>query len=214
MKRKLFIIVCLLLVGCTGNKYEFIPEKLNSSGVGIDDSSVTTLNLDNYLFRKDTIYVDLRPYSWSLRDGYIAGFSFYPFYDLFASRKDSDARLYTMSNVTLDDGTTVQGGQVGSFIPNYVESEQFINDLFPKDKYIFAISQSGLECTYFLSLLIQLGYDASKLYNVGGFSNSTGFDNIAYIDLENPKYLVQGNPYLDNEIHESFNFNENLTPIS
>lgn len=215
MKKVIFLIACLLLVGCVNkNPYENVPDKININGVGIDDSSVTTLNIDNYLFREDSIYVDLRPYSWVIKDGHIAGFSFYPFYEMIASRKSSDARLFTMSKVELEDGSEIPGGAVGTFTPNYVESEEFINDLFPKDKYIFAISQSGLECTYFLSLLLQLGYDGCKLYNVGGFGVGTGFDNIAYTNIDNPKYLVAGNINVSNSEDINLNFNKNLTPIS
>lgn len=214
MKRILFVIICFLLIGCSNkNPYENIPDKIVVSGTSASDSSVKTTNIDNYLFREDSIYVDLRPYSWVAKDGHIAGFSFFPFYDFIADRSEED-RLFLFRNTKKDDGTLILGGEPGSYTANYEESEQIINIFFPKDKYIFVISQSGLESTYFLNLLIQLGYNPEKLYNVGGFANGTGFDNIAYVNVENAKYLVKGNGILEGQDNITFNFYKDLTPIS
>ncbi len=207
MKKILFLITTIILLcSCTTqttNPYEFVPEKNKPNGISIDDSSITTQNIDYYLFRDDVIYVDLRPYSWVAYDGYIAGFSFFPYYDFFAHHTLKD-RLFYMEG---------SKGTVGSFIPNYVESEAVIASLFPKDKYIFAISQSGDECYYFFNLLLQCGYDVSKLYNIGGFANDAGFKHIAYKNLENPKYLVEGNRFIDTQSNVTLNFMKNLTPI-
>lgn len=213
MKKFLLLIISFILLGCSYQEdYSIIPSKINNESVAIVDSGVTTSNIDNYLFRDDVAYVDLRPYSWIAKDGHIAGFGFYPFYDFIAHRQYSD-RLFNMDTVYLDNGNKILGGEIGSFSPNYEESELIINKLFPKNKYIFAISQSGLESCYFLNLLIQLGYDSSRLYNIGGFSVSTGFSNIAYTSLENPKYLVKGNNILDGATNITFDFMNNLTPL-
>lgn len=213
MKKILLFMLFLLTIVSCGNTKQGIPSKKNNQSVAIVDSGVNTSNIDEYLFRDDVIYVDLRPYSWVAKDGHIAGFSFYPFYDLIAHRNYTD-RLFMMDTVYSEDGNKIIGGEVGTFIPNFVESEIVINNIFPKDKYIFAISQSGLESCYFLNLLIQLGYDSSKLYNIGGFSISTGFENLAYISIENPKYLVKGNPILTDVPNVTFNFKDSLTPIN
>ena len=213
MKKILLFMLFLLTIVSCGNTKQGIPSKKNNQSVAIVDSGVNTSNIDEYLFRDDVIYVDLRPNSWVAKDGHIAGFSFYPFYDLIAHRNYTD-RLFMMDTVYSEDGNKIIGGEVGTFIPNFVESEIVINNIFPKDKYIFAISQSGLESCYFLNLLIQLGYDSSKLYNIGGFSISTGFENLAYISIENPKYLVKGNPILTDVPNVTFNFKDSLTPIN
>ena len=206
-------LIFFLLIGCTNAPdYSKIPEKKNFNSVAVVDSGVTTLTIKNYLFRDDIVDVDLRPYSWVIKDGHIAGFGFFPFYDLIAHRQQSD-RLFSMNVVYNENGDKILGGEVGSFTPNYEESTMVINKLFPKDKYIFAISQSGLECCYFLNLLIQLDYDCKKLYNIGGFSISTGFENVAYINIENPTYLVKGNVMISSDINETFNFMQELTPI-
>lgn len=223
MKKNVFltgILSLFLIVGCNGNtvnNYDVIPEKLEVNSVNIEASSINTQNIDNYLFRDDVVYVDLRSYSEIAKEGHIAGFSFYPYYDFIATMegtKDEDGnpkdnRLFRMKNEMGKLGT------VGNFIPNYEESEDVLYELFPKDKYIFAITISNNECMYFLNLLIQYGYDASKLYNIGGFSIGTGLKNVAYKSIDNPKYLVEGNPLLSttNQNH-TFDFMSNLTPIN
>lgn len=222
MKKFLLLLSStLLLTGCFNNSnedlYKDIPVKNDINGVTIEASSVNTQNIDNYLFRDDTVYVDLRPYNEIAKEGHIAGFSFFPYYDLIATMEGTsdskgnpkDNRLFKMKN---DRGML---GQIGNFEPNYVESEQVINKLFPKDKYIFAITISNNECMYFLNLLIQYGYNPAMLYNIGGFSIGTGFYNIAYKNIENPKYLVEGNPLIDtSEDSITFNFMKDLTPLN
>lgn len=221
MKKIIIAILSIFLVtGCfnsnSENEFSTIPEKIDPYGVSIEASSVNTQNIDNYLFRDDVVYVDLRPYAEIAKEGHIAGFSFFPFYDLIATlegTKDvegnpTDNRLFKMKN---ERGKL---GQVGNFVPNYVESEEILNDLFPKDKYIFAITISCNESIYFLNLLIQHGYDASKLYNIGGFSIGTGLKNKPYIGIENPKYLVEGNYLIQtNGQNVTFDFMDDLKPL-
>jgi hypothetical protein len=177
MKKKLLTLlsIILLFTGCNNgiseNDFSIIPQKINIDGTSIEDSSVTTKNIDDYLFREDVVYVDLRSYSEIAKEGHIAGFSFYPFYDFIATiqgtedsqQNPADNRLFKMKK---EAGKL---GSVGNFIPTYEESELILNDLFPKDKYIFAITISCNEAIYFLNLLKQYGYDSSKLYNIGGF---------------------------------------------
>ena len=105
MKKIKFIIIFLLLiltVSCTpannsSSSKKEVPIKINTNGVDVTDSSITTANIDDYLFLDDVVYVDLRPYSWVARDGHIAGFSFFPFYDLIAHLNFKD-RLFKMSS--------------------------------------------------------------------------------------------------------------------
>ena len=217
----LFGLSLFLLIGSisckTNEDNSQIPVKYDINGVSIESSSVNTQNIDNYLFRDDVIYVDLRPYAEIAKEGHIAGFGFYPFYDFIATMEGSkdidgspkDNRLFKMKN---ERGKL---GQVGNFEPNYVESEQILNTLFPKDKYIFAITISCNESIYFLNLLIQYGYQPQKLYNIGGFSIGTGLENKAYVNIENPKYLVKGNALIPTSGQNiTFDFMKELTPIS
>lgn len=228
--KKILLLTLLLLAGCNGNNsnssnlYENIPEKIEVNGVSIEASSVNTKNIDNYLFRDDTVYVDLRPYSEVVKEGHIAGFSFYPYYELIATFEGYEESIKNEAGEVIEkipqDNRLFKYKlespvcKVGDFSPNYEESIFLLNELFPKDKYIFAISQSGLECHYFFNLLIQYGYDVSKLYNIGGFAIGTGFHNIAYKNIDDPKHLVPGNPLIDHEVQNiTFDFMRDLTPI-
>ncbi|MBQ9731009.1 MAG: hypothetical protein IJV94_02625 [Bacilli bacterium] len=200
MKRKIILTLFLLfIVGCS-NVEKKIPEKVNPEGFSVRDSSVQPHNLDEYLFIDDVMYVDVRPYSSIIKYGYVAGFQFVPYYDLIASRIN-DKTLFEMTS----------SGQTGSFIPNFIESEQYLNHLFPKDKIILAISEEGSECSYLFNLLKQYGYDPKNLYNVGGFANNSGFI-LAYRNLDDPKNLVPGNS-LDISFSIDYNFTEKLTPV-
>ena len=160
MKRQKFLFLILTFIigsfSCShpsndSMEYSMIPEKKQIDGVNIEASSITTKNIDNYLFREDVIYVDLRSYAEIAREGHIAGFSFYPFYDFIASSvgtKDYDGNLMDNRLFKMKDEFG-KLGTVGNFEPNYEESEQILNSLFPKEKYIFAITISCNESVYF-----------------------------------------------------------------
>lgn len=200
MKRKgILLLILFFLIGCNEVEKK-IPKKVNPEGFSVRDSSIQPHNLDEYLFIDDVMYVDVRPYNSIIKYGYVAGFQFVPYYDIIASRIN-DKTLFEMT----------QSGQVGEFLPNFVESEQYLNYLFPKDKKILAISEEGSECSYLFNLLKQYGYEPANLYNVGGFANNSGFI-LAYRNLDNPQNLVPGNP-ISIEFTIDYKFAEKLTPI-
>ena len=58
-----------------------------------------------------------------------------------------------------------------------------LEELFPKDKNIFLICGGGGYAGMMKNLLIKLGWDESKLYNVGGawaYKGSNRFEIITY----------------------------------
>ena len=193
------ILLLFVIVGCA-NVDRKIPDKVNPEGFSVRDSSIQPHNLDEYLFIEDVLYVDVRPYTSIIKYGYVAGFQFIPYYDLIASRIN-DKTLFEMTG----------SGLTGQFNPNFVESEQYLNHLFPKDKKILAISEEGSECSYLFNLLKQYGYNPENLYNVGGFANNSGFV-LAYRNLDDPKNLVPGNN-LDLDFTIDYNYTDRLTPI-
>ena len=42
---------------------------------------------------------------------------------------------------------------------------------------------------------------------------ASNFENVAYKDIENPRYLVEGNVMISSDINETFDFMKQLTPI-
>lgn len=201
------LFLTILLVGCTTktNNNETIPAKINPLGVSPLDSSVTTLNIDNYLFREDSVYIDLRPIEWVAKYGYIAGFTFIPFYN-FLCRQSNNVNGFEniMFKMNVQDH---------SFTPNYKESVQILKSLFPEDKKIFLISSSGDECSYTMYLLEQYGYDLSAIYNIGPFSTASTLQIPAYDGMAGAKYLVKGNELIDGEQNVVFKLDVELTPF-
>ena len=209
---KVMLVVMFFLCGCSkkdDNQIKDIPLKENVTDNDPITSPINTINIDQYLFRDDVQYVDLRASRLILEEGYVSGFEFIPFYNIIGSH-GSGYTLYKMKNDVYVDGKLISPGQVGSFEAQFEESESIIRGLFNKNKYIFFISQGGTECGYMINLLIQLGYDGNLLYNVGGVSNSEGVPS--YRSIETNKYYVAGHSGFD--VSVEYNFIEDLTPIT
>lgn len=200
-------MVCLLFVGgCKdneNNEMPKIPTKITEEDTSVPTSPINSHNLDNYMFRDDVQYVDLRSSYMVLEEGYVAGFEFIPYYNIIASFSEGQA-LYQM---VAKDG--IGAGQVGGFEAQFEESESIIKRMFAKNKYIFFISQGGSESSYMINLLLQLGYDGNLLYNVGGVSNSEGIES--YKSISTNKYYVEGNGGFD--VSVNYDFVSELTPI-
>ena len=161
-----------------------IPESISTK---MPESKITTSMIDDYLFLPNAFYIDCRDATQFLNEGSIAGFINIPFYQMIASTNEEDNTLYTMTKIK--EPNNIQLGDVNSFVANYKESDDVIYSLIPQDTTVFVISTAGVESTYFLNLLLQLGYDIKNLHNVGGFSNSVA-SNKAYKDLKDKKHMV------------------------
>ena len=202
MKKMIIMILLFVLVGC--NKSDIIPSKKSAEDNSALNSPITSSNLDEYMNRSDVQYFDLRSSRMVLEEGYVAGFSFVPFYNIVASFS-GEGTLYKMEKVGEN-----KAGSIGGFVPLYEESDDIIKSIFDNDKYIFLISQAGSESAYMINLLIQLGYDGNLLYNVGGVSNSEGPK--PYKDVASNKYYVEGHSGFNPSV--SYDFVSDLTPIN
>lgn len=215
MKKVLIVLFVILLSACstpqTEEKIEIkiLPTKEDSSSTLMSESPLSALNIDEYLFLENVVYVDTRSPQMFLEEGHIAGFVNIPYYEGICCHEKEDGILFTMDKIKNDDGTFIPMGNTGSFKPNYEESIQILYDTFPKDKQIVFIASAGVESCYLMNLLIQYGYDASLLYNAGAVSNTLG-KNVAYKDLENKKHWVE--PIDTFSINNHINWGE-LTPI-
>lgn len=223
MKKILIIALCLLLTGCSTNKPSNddtqdptptsevmlkIPTKEIPDSTLQSESPINVRNIDDYLFREDCIYIDTRQPSEFYTEGSIAGFINIPFYGYIANFNNDNESLFTMTKKTVDD-TVIHLGAVGSFEANFEESDELLKEIIPTDKNILVISTAGVESSYFIALLIQLGYDGSMIYNVGSFTNGVG-EAIAYRLYEDAKYLVEPIELYDTIITYKF---DKLTPI-
>ena len=217
MKKILICIVIFLLAGCQIKNKEIVvteidneietsalPAKMDKSN-NMSLSPINPKNIDDYLFRDDCIYIDTRDPKQFYEEGSIAGFVNIPFYGYICDFKKGTGSLFTFTKISDE----ILLGDPGSFIANYEESEEVIKSLFPKDKNILVIATAGVESCYLLNLLVQLGYDEEKLYNVGSFTTGMGND-IAYVSRKDAKYLIK--PFYVDDTVISYDV-EGLTPI-
>jgi len=221
MKKLLPLICLIMLCSCsttTNNVIEEtketiiteLPAKENPESASMMDSPLNPKNIDNYLFLENVNYVDTRSFNQIISEGSIAGFKNISFYEMIAFYTKQDNILFTMEKKYDEKGNVITLlGEVGSFSPNYQESIQILEELFPKDMQHVFFASAGVESNYLINLLIQYGWNPATLYNCGSFSNGMGSD-IAYKDYQDAKYYISGS--------ESYNIQVNvnwgsLTPI-
>ncbi len=194
MKKIIFIILILLLVGgCTKN--EDLPLPQVSEGLrgqlGID-ININESTIDNYLNRKDVLYYDMRMLKDeaqyeniggdSYLSGFIKGFEILPF-----------PYLCTTSGLPEEVGLPYIGETLytltddGKYKPNYEESSDVLEYFFPKDKTIFLMCGGGGYAGLTKNMLVTLGWDENKIYNVGAHWTYDGNNNVAVKTTRNNK---------------------------
>lgn len=209
MKRILLIFIILgVVVGCTSK----LPKPELSEGLrgelGID-KNINENTIDKYLNRKDSVYYDMRmlidvaDYSKiegdSYLSGFIKGFEVIP-YPLVA----------TVKGLPQEVGEPYKGESLftindkNEYIPNYEESLEFLEYFFPKDKYIFLMCGGGGYAGMTKNMLVSLGWDEDKIYNVGGHWFYKGNNNVEVKDKDG-NYDFYKVPYHDidfNNLHK------------
>ena len=174
------IIVSVLLIicmcGCTKETLSKLPQPELSEGqrgqLGID-KNINESTIDFYLDREDSVYRDMRmlkddgAYENIGGDSYISGFvkGFevvpYPYLAPLSGLPEEIGEGYT--------GKTLFRIEDGKYVANYKESLDILEYLFPKDKTIFLMCGGGGYAGFTKNLLVSLGWDENKIYNVGGY---------------------------------------------
>ena len=147
------------------------------------DKNINEETIDQYLKRDDAVYRDMRmlidPGNYaaiggdSYLSGYVDGFEVVPL-----------PYIVNVSGLPAEVGSTYTGKTLFTqnnnceVKANYVESMQILEDLFPKDKYIFLMCGGAGYAGMTKDLLVKLGWDANKIYNVGGYWFYEGDNNI------------------------------------
>ena len=183
---KPFTIACAIIAGLLGVlTFQIqrsiapapLPKPELSEGqrgeLGID-KNINEKNIDAYLNRPDSVYYDMRmlddPATYeniggdSQLSGFVRGFSVIPYPYLATVKGLPEAVGQGYSGPTLFTIT-----DDNKYRANYEESEKILNDLFPKDKYIFLMCGGGGYAGMTKNLLINQGWDQDKIYVVGGF---------------------------------------------
>ena len=138
------------------------------------DKNINEATIDKYLGRDDAVYRDLRmledPGNYeaiggdSFLSGFVNGFSVVPF-----------PYIVNVSGLPEVVGDTYTGKTLfhqhsdGTYTANYKESMDILEGLFPKDKVIFLMCGGGGYSGMMKNMLIALGWDGSKIYDVGGY---------------------------------------------
>ena len=194
MNKKIIIIsIITLIIGlCVGyiikpndNKLPKLPKPEVTDGVrgtlGID-KNINEKTIDRYLNRKDSVYRDMRmlkdPGNYeaiggdSYLSGIIEGFEVvpYPYLTEVKGLPEAVGDSYK--------GKTLFTEENGIYKANYKESLEFLEYFFPKDKYIFLICGGGGYAGMTKKLLVSLGWDENKIYNVGGYWYYNGNHNV------------------------------------
>lgn len=191
MKKISSIIWCLLLVlslcGCSNNELEDLPKPEVTDGIrgeqfGID-KNINESTIDNYLNRSDSVYLDMRmlkdPGNYeaiggdSYLSGFVKGFEVIPY-----------PLLVNVSGLPEEVGETYTGKTLftyndGKYIKNYEESLEILEYFFPKDKNIFLMCGGGGYAGMTKTMLVTLGWNENKIYNVGGYWYYEGNNNVS-----------------------------------
>ena len=138
------------------------------------DKNVNEATIDSYLGRSDAVYRDLRmledPGNYeaiggdSKLSGFVDGFSVVPFPYIVNVSGLPEAVGDTYTGKTL-----FQQHSDGSYTANYEESMAILEGLFPKDKVIFLMCGGGGYSGMMKQMLVSLGWDGDKIYDVGGY---------------------------------------------
>ena len=115
----------------------------------------------------------------SYLSGFVKGFEVVPY-----------PYLVNVSGLPEEVGDTYTGKTLftekdGEYTANYEESMDILEYLFPKDKNIFLMCGGGGYAGMTKNLLVALGWDADKIYNVGGYWYYDGDNNV---EVKNTKY--------------------------
>lgn len=146
------------------------------------DKNINESTIDDYLGRSDAVYRDLRmlkdPGNYeaiggdAYLSGYVNGFEVVPF-----------PYIVNVEGLPEAVGDTYKGDTLfthkdGEYRANYKESMDILEALFPKDKVIFLMCGGGGYSGMMKKMLVELGWDESRVYDVGGYWYYDGENNV------------------------------------
>lgn len=146
------------------------------------DKNINESTIDQYLGRTDAVYRDLRMlkdpgnYEAIGGDAYLSGF-------VNGFEVVSLPYLVNVTGLPEAVGETYQGETLftydgENYVANYDESLDVLEALFPRDKVIFLMCGGGGYAGMMKNMLVALGWDESKIYDVGGYWFYEGENNI------------------------------------
>ena len=210
MKKKIILILSLILclvIGGTISYFVFrntdskkyLPDNLplpevtgGERGMLGIDKNVNEETLDNYLGYEGIVYRDMRmlkdPGNYeaiggdSYLSGFVKGFEVVP-YPLLTEVKG----LPEAVGDSYKGKTLFSVDKNGNYVANYKESMEYLEYYFPKDKVIFLICGGGGYAGMTKRLLVSLGWNENKIYDVGGYWFYNGKNNVEVKQTKNGK---------------------------
>ena len=193
IKLIVIVIISILIGGVSSyflfNKTEYLkklplPEVTGGERgmLGID-KNINEETIDAYLGRSDSVYRDMRmlkdPGNYeaiggdSYLSGIVEGFEVipYPYLTQVKGLPDAVGNSYTGKTLFTENSD-------GTYKANYEESLAYLEYYFPKDKYIFLMCGGGGYAGMTKKLLVSLGWDEKKIYDVGGYWFYNGKNNV------------------------------------
>ena len=198
MMKKLLIplmFMLLITVGCSNTSESELPalptpefaDGFRGEALEID-RNVNEETIDQFLHRPDSVYWDMRllvdPAEFeniegdSYLSGFVEGFEVLPL-----------PHLVTI-NLPEAVGTGYVGPtlftltEAGEYVANFEESMSILEWFFPQDTYIFLMCGGGGYARDTRRLLIGLGWDENRIFNVGGHWHYDGDYNVAVRNTE------------------------------
>lgn len=198
----LLILIVLGIILLSKNK---LPKPSLEEGLRGDlgiDKNINESTIDNYLGRKDSVYRDMRMlkdtanYEAIGGDSYLSGFVKgyevvpYPYLVNVTGLPEEVGEPYSGKTLfTMDED--------GDYTPNYEESMEVLEYLFPKDKYIFLMCGGGGYAGMTKKMLVSLGWDKNKIYNTGGYWYYEGKNKVEVKNEKTGNYDFYKIPYHD-----------------
>lgn len=192
----------------TNNVEEALPKPEISEGIrgeqfGID-KNINESTIDEYLGRSDSVYRDMRmlkdPGNYeaiggdSYLSGFVEGFEVVPLPYLtnVTGLPEEVGETYTGETLFTQD-------ESGNYVANYEESMEILEAIFPKDKNIFLMCGGGGYAGMTKTMLVALGWDENKIYNVGAFWSYNGNNKVEV------KKTIDGEDYYNFSIVPYYN---------
>lgn len=192
----------------TNNVEEALPKPEISEGIrgeqfGID-KNINESTIDEYLGRSDSVYRDMRmlkdPGNYeaiggdSYLSGFVEGFEVVPLPYLtnVTGLPEEVGETYTGETLFTQD-------ESGNYVANYEESMEILEAIFPKDKNIFLMCGGGGYAGMTKTMLVALGWDENKIYNVGAYWSYNGNNNVEV------KKTIDGEDYYNFSIVPYYN---------
>ena len=193
----LSFLICIILFGCSCNKVE-LPKPEKDSGFygemfGVD-KNINMSTIDGYLDMEGVVYRDMRmlvdPIEYgdmeggdAYLSGYIKGFEVIPYPYLVPSDAPEGVGGQGYGHAP-GEYTLFTKNSDGSYSANFEESMSIMEIIFPKDKIIFLMCGGGGYAGMTKDLLVSLGWNADKIYNVGGYWTYEGENSVSTIVKE------------------------------